>query len=152
MVDTESKKIIKRYGPEEGVFGPDDVAFNNEGEFYWTTILTGEVAGFNSEGKKIIAANLGPGVNPITFSDDGRLFVAQCFYDDGLFEVDPLGKGEPRSIKEGLGPYCGLNGMDWGPDGRLYGPRWFKNEVVSLNVDTGEMRVEATGLNVPAAV
>ena len=42
--------------------------------------------------------------------------------------------------------------MDWGPDGRLYGPRSFKNEVVSLNVDTGEMRVEATGLNVPAAV
>ena len=152
VVDTESKKIIKRYGPEEGVFGPDDIAFNGEGEFYWTTILTGEVAGFNSEGKKIIAANLGPGVNPITFSDDGRLFVAQCFYDDGLFEVDPLGIGEPRSIKEGLGPYCGLNGMDWGPDGRLYGPRWFKNEVVSLNVDTGEMRVEATGLNVPAAV
>ena len=42
--------------------------------------------------------------------------------------------------------------MDWGPDGRLYGPRWFKNEVVSLNVDTGEMRTEAKGLNVPAAV
>ena len=152
VVDTNSKKIIKRYGPEEGVFGPDDIAFNNKGEFYWTTILTGEVAGFNSEGKKIIAANLGPGVNPITFSDDGRLFVAQCFYDDGLFEVDPLGVEEPRSIKEGLGPYCGLNGMDWGPDGRLYGPRWFKNEIVSLDVDTGQMRVEVTGLNVPAAV
>ena len=79
VVDTESKKIIKRYGPEEGVFGPDDVAFNSEGEFYWTTILTGEVAGFNSEGKKIIAANLGPGVNPITFSDDGRLLSPNAF-------------------------------------------------------------------------
>ena len=42
--------------------------------------------------------------------------------------------------------------MDWGPDGRLYGPRWFKNEIVSLDVDTGQMRVEVTGLNVPAAV
>ena len=152
VVDTENKTIIKRYGPEQGVFGPDDVAFNDKGEFYWTTILTGEVAGFNTLGDKVIAANLGPGVNPITFSDDGRLFVAQCFYDDGLFEVDPLGIKEPRSIKEDLGPYCGLNGMDWGPDGRLYGPRWFKNEVVSLDVDTGEMRTEAQGLNVPAAV
>ncbi len=152
VVDTETKTIIKRYGPEQGVFGPDDIAFNDKGEFYWTTILTGEVAGFNTQGNKIIAANLGPGVNPITFSDDGRLFVAQCFYDDGLFEVDPLGIKEPRSIKEGLGPYCGLNGMDWGPDGRLYGPRWFKNEVVSLDVDTGEMRTEVKGLNVPAAV
>ena len=100
----ETKRIIKRYGPEQGVFGPDDVAFNDKGEFYWTTILTGEVAGFNTLGDKVIAANLGPGVNPITFSDDGRLFVAQCFYDDGLFEVDPLGIKEPRSIKEDLGP------------------------------------------------
>jgi len=77
VVDTETKAIVKRYGPEQGVFGPDDVAFNDKGEFYWTTILTGEVAGFNLQGEKIIAANLGPGVNPITFSDDGRLFVAQ---------------------------------------------------------------------------
>ncbi len=42
--------------------------------------------------------------------------------------------------------------MDWGPDGRLYGPRWFNNEIVSLDVDTGELRKEASGLNVPAAV
>ena len=152
VVDTDNKTIVKRYGPKEGVFGPDDVAFNDKGEFYWTTILTGEVAGFNIQGEKVIAANLGPGVNPITFSDDGRLFVAQCFFGDGLYEVDPLGIKEPRSIKKDLGPNCGLNGMDWGPDGRLYGPRWFKNEVVSLNVDTGEMNVVVKGLNVPAAV
>ena len=25
VVDTDTKKIIKRYGPEQGVFGPDDV-------------------------------------------------------------------------------------------------------------------------------
>ncbi len=152
VVDTNNKRILKRFGPDEGVFGPDDIAFNKKGEFYWTSILTGEVAGFNNKGEKVIAANLGPGVNPITFSDDGRLFVAQCFYDDGLYEVDPLGKKEPRSINDSLGPNCGLNGMDWGPDGRLYGPRWFQNEVVSLDVKSGEMRVEAKGLNVPAAV
>ena len=40
----------------------------------------------------------------------------------------------------------------WGPDGRLYGPRWFNNKVVSINVDTGELRKEASGFNVPAAV
>jgi sugar lactone lactonase YvrE len=42
--------------------------------------------------------------------------------------------------------------MDWGPDGRLYGPRWFHGEVVSIDVDTGEWRVEADGFEVPAAV
>lgn len=63
-----------------------------------------------------------------------------------------MGAQEPRTIRDDLGPGCGLNGMDWGPDDRLYGPRWFNNEVVSLNVDTGELRVEATGFVVPAAV
>jgi len=42
--------------------------------------------------------------------------------------------------------------MDWGPDDRLYGPRWFHGEVVSLDVDDGSLRVEAEGLQVPAAV
>lgn len=152
VVDTERKEIIKRFGAAEGVFGPDDVAFNAEGDFYWTSILTGEVAGFNKDGVRLVAANLDPGVNPITFSDDGRLFVAQCFFGDGLYEVDPLGETEPKSIRDDLGPGCGLNGMDWGPDNRLYGPRWFDNEVVSIDVETGEVRLEASGFVVPAAV
>ena len=81
----------------------NDVAFNKNGDFYWTSILTGEVAGFSHDGIRVVAANLGPGVNPITFSDDGRLFVAQCFFGDGLYEVDPLGEKEPRSIRDDLG-------------------------------------------------
>ena len=88
VINTETGEILRRYGIEEGVIGPDDVAFNSKGEFYWTSILTGEVAGFNQDGKKIIAGNPGIGVNPITFSDDDRLFVAQCFYDNGIFELD----------------------------------------------------------------
>ena len=86
VIDTENKNIVKRYGLSEGVIGPDDVAFNSKGEFFWTSILTGEVAGFNTKGEKVIAGNPGPGVNPITFSDDDRLFVAQCFFGNGLFE------------------------------------------------------------------
>ena len=152
VINTETGEILRRYGIEEGVIGPDDVAFNSKGEFYWTSILTGEVAGFNQDGEKIIAGNPGIGVNPITFSDDDRLFVAQCFYDNGIFELDPSGNTQPRIILEELGEFCGLNGMDWGSDGRLYGPRWFNNEVVSIDVETGMLRKEATGFNVPAAV
>ena len=152
VIDTEAKTIVKRYGPAEGVYGPDDVAFNAQGDFYWTSILTGEVAGFDKSGSRLVAAELSPGVNPVTFSDDGRLFVAQCFFGDGLYEIDPLGEKEPRVIRDDLGPNCGLNGMDWGPDDRLYGPRWFENEVISVDVDTGDSRVEASGLVVPAAV
>jgi sugar lactone lactonase YvrE len=146
------KKIVSEYGPAQGVFGPDDVAFNAEGDFYWTSILTGQVAGFLSDGTLVTAAELGPGVNPITFSDDGRLFVSQCFFGTGLYEVDPMGAVPARPIRDDLGPGCGLNGMDWGPDGRLYGPRWFNGEVISVDVETGELRTEVTGLMVPAAV
>ena len=151
-IDPESGKIVKRNTLADGVVGPDDVAFSADGSIYWTSILTGEVAGFDAVGKKVVAARLSPGSNPITFSDDGRLFVSQCFLGDGLYEVDPAGKTEPRLIDGDLGPGCGLNGMDWGPDDRLYGPRWFNGEVVSYDVDSGERRVEATGFNVPAAI
>lgn len=150
VMDPDSGRILERLS--EGVDGPDDLAFNSRGDYYWTSILTGEIAGMTVEGTRISAARLTPGVNPITFSNDDRLFVSQCFFDDKLYEVDPRGLTPARLIADDLGPGCGLNGMDWGPDGRLYGPRWFQQQVVSFDVDTGERRIEATGLEVPAAV
>ncbi len=152
VLDPESGEVRRRLTAADGVIGPDDVAFAPDGAFYWTSILTGEVAGFAADGTRVVAGNVGPGVNPITFSDDGRLFVAQCFFGDGLFELDPRGTEAPRSIATDLGPGCGLNGMDWGPDQRLYGPRWFHGQVVSFDVDSGQRRLEAEGFQVPAAV
>ncbi len=150
VLNPDTGEVLERIA--DGVDGPDDVAFNANGDYYWTSILTGEVAGRTAAGERISAAKLTPGVNPLTFSDDGRLFVSQCFFDDKLYEVDPAGEDPPRLIADDLGPGCGLNGMDWGPDGRLYGPRWFQGQVVSFDVDSGDMRVEATGFGVPAAV
>jgi len=152
VIDPESGDILKQLGQAEGVVGPDDLAFADDGTVYWTSILTGEVGGLTTAGEKIVAAQLGPGVNPITFSDDGRLFVSQCFFGVNLYEVDPGGKEPARLISDELGPGCGLNGMDWGPDNRLYGPRWFTGEIVSFDVDDNSMRVEATGFNTPASV
>ncbi len=152
IIDPETGEMLKTLTAEDGVVGPDDIAFGADGSYFWTSILTGEVAGFTPDGYKVVAAQLTPGVNPITFSDDGRLFVSQCFFSTGLFEVDPKGIAEPRVIAEDLGPGCGLNGMDWGSDDRLYGPRWFRGEVVSFNVDDNTMRLEASGFTTPAAV
>jgi sugar lactone lactonase YvrE len=150
VLDPETGNVMRRIS--EGVEGPDDIAFHSDGSFYWTSILTGEVAGIRPDGSRVTVARLTPGSNPITFSSDDRLFVSQCFFDDKLYEVDPEGREEPRLISDSLGPNCGLNGMDWGPDDRLYGPRWFRGEIVSFDVDTLEMRTEATGFEVPAAV
>ncbi len=152
VLNPNTGAVLERLTRADGVEGPDDIAFAPDGAFYWTSILTGEVAGQRADGTRVTAARLTPGVNPLTFSDTGRLFVAQCFFGDKLYEVDPNGATEPRLISDTLGPRCGLNGMDWGPDGRLYGPRWFTGEVVSFDVDANTMRVEASGFAVPAAV
>ena len=152
VLNPDTGAVVRRLTRADGVEGPDDVAFNANGDFYWTSILTGEVGGYKADGTRVTAAKLTAGVNPITFSDDGRLFVAQCFFGDKLYEVDPNGIKEARLISDKLGPKCGLNGMDWGPDKRLYGPRWFTGEIVSFDVDTNTMRTEATGFQVPAAV
>ena len=151
-MNPDTGAVVKRWNSATGVDGPDDVAFAPDGSFYWTSILTGEVAGFRPDGTRVTAARLTPGVNPLTFADDGRLFVAQCFFGTNLYEVDPNGVKPARLIRDDLGPKCGLNGMDWGPDGRLYGPRWFRGEVVSIDVATGALRTEVTGVQVPASV
>lgn len=152
VMDPRDGAVRRRLTTLEGVNGPDDLAFGPDGSLFWTSILTGEVAGFDAAGKRVVAGTPGVGVNPVVFSPDGRLFVAQCFFGAGLFELDPTGNTEPRLITGELGPGCALNGMAWGTDGRLYGPRWFTGEVVSVDVATGEWRVEASGFEVPAAV
>jgi len=152
VIDPLTGEVIRQLSAESGVKGPDDIAFAPDGAFYWTSILTGEVAGITAKGEQVVAAVLGPGVNPIAFSDDGRLFVAQCFYGNKLYELDPAGIKEARLISDQLGENCALNGMDWGPDNRLYGPRWFSGEIVSFNVDDNSMRLEASGFETPAAV
>jgi sugar lactone lactonase YvrE len=55
-------------------------------------------------------------------------------------------------ISDQLGPGCGLNGMDWGPDDKLYGPRWFQGKVARVDVDSGKVETAAEGFGVPAAV
>ena len=152
VIDPETGAEVKRFTAADGVIGPDDVAFASDGSFYWTSILTGEVAGFDVDGNKVVAAQLAPGPNPITFSTADRLFLSQCFLGTNVYALAPKGVEPARLIADDLGPGCGLNGMDWGPDERLYGPRWFTGEVVSLDGVTGERRVEASGFSTPAAI
>ena len=152
-IDPESGEILDNWGLDDGAQSPDDLAFGPDGSVYWTDISNGDVTMRTPTGETRVVASPGVGVNPITFSDDGRLFVSQCFMDTNLFELDPAGEKEPRLIRDDLGPGCGLNGMDWGSaDGRLYGPRWFRGEVVRVDVDSGELETVASGFEVPAAV
>ncbi|MBT8179774.1 MAG: hypothetical protein HKP60_11705 [Eudoraea sp.] len=137
VINKNNGKIIKRI--REGVDSPDDVVFSPDGTaLYWTDILTGEV-GRLKDGivKKQFVA---PGVNPIRFSDDGRLFVALDFLGDGLFELDPELDLPPRHIISCPTGFClgFFNSFDTRmEDGRLilYGPLFALNLVIAIDVD-----------------
>jgi sugar lactone lactonase YvrE len=156
VMNRETGAILGRIGPENGVEVPDDLTFGQDGSLYWTSITDGKIAKRTPAGVTSEVANLSMGVNPITFSEDGRLFVSNCFFGDGLYEIDPSGVGKPRTIFERLprSPKgnCTLNAMDFGPDGYLYGPRFFNGVVVRIDVDAGTVRTVATGFQTPNAV
>jgi sugar lactone lactonase YvrE len=149
VLDPETGVIQQRLGPDAGVLSPDDVVFGRDGSLYWTDLTAGEVGHRTLDGvvtKQVVA----PGVNPITFSDDGRLFVALDFMGDGLYELDPALSAPPRQIVPEMGWF---NGMDWGPDGQLYGVVWMQAKIAKVDVDTGVVTpvADLTG-SAPAAV
>ena len=148
--DPDTGEILDRIGPERGVHGPDDVTIAPDGTIYWTEILGGNVGMLRPDGTWTTQF-VAPGVNPITLSDDGRLFVALDFLGDGLYELDPELVDPPEVIMPDL---HGFNGMDFGPDGLLYGPLFDGGAIVRIDVDAANPATEivATGLTTPAAV
>ena len=137
-IEPDSGRVVRRIGLDQGVLTPDDLVFGPDGSMYWTDIMFGEVGRLAPDGtvtKQFVA----PGVNPITFSKDGRLIVGLCFIGDGLYELDPDLVRPPRPIvvasEENPYPLGFLNAFDFGPDGRLYGPLFAAGLVVSLDVD-----------------
>jgi sugar lactone lactonase YvrE len=139
--DVDSGDVVHRFGPADGVLNPNDVTFGPDGSMYWTDLFVGEVGRRAPDGT-VTKQFVGPGVNPITFSDDGRLFVSRCFFGDGLYELDPELTLPPRTIVEADEqnplPLGWLNGIDFGPDGRLVGALQAKGMFISIDVDSCE--------------
>jgi hypothetical protein len=139
-MNKQTGEIINTYGVDKNVLGPDDLIFHPDGEsFYYTDIVTGFVGRMTPDGTLLGYQEVAPGVNPITFSDDGRLFVGLDFEGDGLYELDPNLVEPPRAIVPYVPdtfPLGFLNAFDFGPDGRLYGPSFLFGLVIS--VDVGE--------------
>ena len=149
VMDPDSGRILSHITLQFGMDGPDDLTFGPDGSLYWTSISTGMVGKRAPDGTQSLVAQLPPGANPITFSDDGRLFVGLDFLGDGLYEVYLDGVTPPRLILENLGF---LNAFDFGPDGYLYGPIYTQGKVVMIDVDSGELWDVAAGFALPVAV
>ncbi len=150
-------KILDRIGPERGVNGPDDVFITDDGTLYWTDILGGTVGMLKPDGT-FRTQPVALGVNPITMSDAGRLFVGLVFLGAGIYELDPDLEDPPVPLFADVAPITGANGMDFGPDGLLYFPLFFSGEVARAdvtNVTPGvdpTVEVVADGFRVPSAV
>jgi outer membrane protein assembly factor BamB len=127
----------------------DDIAFAPDGTMAWTGFLTGDLYSRKGDGPiRKLASGL-PGINSLAYRKDGRLYATQVFLGDALYEIDVEGVKPPRMIMEKMG---GLNGFEFGPDDRLYGPLWFKGQVAKVDVDKAELTVVADGFKIPAAV
>jgi sugar lactone lactonase YvrE len=141
IMDPLNGKILETYDSAQGVAGPDDLVFGPDGSLYWTDILSGEVGRLAPDGtvtKQLVAEF----VNPIAFNAEGRLFVAQAFLGDGLYELDPNLVDPPELILGVGNPALHLNGMEFGPDGLLYAPRQQLNQIVRIDVDADPVVVE----------
>ena len=156
-VQVDSGEVDRVIDPPTGM--ADDIAFADDGTMAWTAFLIGKVYVRKPNGKTIEVAHGMSGPNSLAFGKDGRLFVSEVFLGDALYEIDirnvdkpdfkPFARGELRRIAEKLG---GLNGFEvHKDDGFLYGPLWFKGEIVKVNLETGATEVIASGFKTPAA-
>ena len=128
----------------------DDIAVGPKGELAWTNYLMGMIRYRESDDAplRVLAKDL-PGINSLDFDRrNGKLYASQVFLGDALWEIDVTGKAPPRLIKKDLG---GLNGFEVGPDGMIYGPLWFKGQVVKVNPANGDTVVINSEFQVPAA-
>jgi sugar lactone lactonase YvrE len=127
----------------------DDIAFAPDGTMAWTGFLAGDLYSRKGDGPIEKLASGLPGINSLAFRKDGRLYATTVFLGDTLYEIDVEGVKPPRQIMEKMG---GLNGFEFGPDDKLYGPLWFKGQIAKVDVDKAELTVVADGFKVPAAV
>src|SRR5260370_2092337 len=156
-VQFDSGEVDRVIKPPMGM--ADDIAFADDGAMAWTAFLLGKVYIRKPNGKTIEVANGMGGPSSIAFGKDGRLFVSEVFLGDALYEIDlknvdkpdfkPFPRSELRRIAEKLG---GLNGFEiHKDDGFLYGPLWFKGQIVKINLETGAIEEIAEGFKTPAA-
>ncbi len=140
QVDRVSGAILSRV--EAPGSAPDDVAVGPDGAVYWTGFADGAVGRIEGEATETIA-NVGPGANPLGFTDDGRLVVGRAVTADGLFLV-PLDGGEPELVAESVGDMNAFvidGDRVIGPVGGVLGP----GGVNAVDLSTGEVIALGSG-------
>ncbi len=144
-VDTGIIEAISLMGGD--IVGPDDLAFDEQGNMYATEITENRVCMMEPGGKVTVLQGDIPVANPITYHQ-GRLIAGECRMGARIMEIDRNG-GAPRVILDNL-PM--VNAFQVGPDGMLYFPAQGANEIWRVNLEGGEPEVVAKDLGVPDSV
>ena len=97
-VDTATGAVNSFVGAPDGM--ADDLVFLADGTVVWTSIQHGVVRARKGDGPISKLADL-VSVNSINVRKDGRLFVAQVFGGDALWEIDPAGAKAAAADSQG---------------------------------------------------
>jgi len=143
-VDETSGDVSVEIAAPQGM--ADDISFAPDDTMAWTGYITGHIYARSPGGEVRQLAEGLPGINSLAYRSDGRLYATQVFLADALYEIDPKGEAAPRQIIADMG---GLNGFEFGPDDKLYGPLWFKGQVVRVDVGSGDKTIVAQGFVMP---
>lgn len=130
-----------------GIIGPDDLAFDDQGNIYCTEITTNRVSLLRRDGTTKVLSDQIHVANPITMYQD-RLLVGELHMGGRIMELD-RNTGDTRLV---LGDVPMPNAFEVGPDGKLYFPVMAANEIWRVDLLGGVPEVVATGLGVPDSV
>jgi sugar lactone lactonase YvrE len=144
-VDSSEAEVISAIdGP---ITGPDDLAFDSQGNIYATEITLGRVSMLTPSGEYRVIDGDMPVANPVTVHRD-RLFAGECRMGGRIFELSRNG-GTRRLIFDDV-PMP--NAFEIGPDGKLYFPVMGANAIWRVDPAGGEAEVVAGDLGVPDSV
>lgn len=144
-IDTGDIDTISPMGGD--IVGPDDLAFDDEGNIFATELTEDRVCVRDKKGNTRIVQGDMPCANPITMYR-GRLIAGECRPGGRIMEL-PLDGSAPRVILDNA-PMP--NAFEVGPDGLLYFPAMATNEICRISLDGGEPEVVAKDLGVPDSV
>ncbi len=134
----------------EGIAAPDDGAFGFDGTFFATEPPNGTVSAKAPDGSYRVLRDDLPAINGITTDHAGKRLFADEFRPGGrLWELDPAGEKPPRLLLDDL---VTPNALAMGPDGALWFPLVYANEVWRYDLSSGTARLAVGDLDRPCAV
>ena len=131
----------------KAIIGPDDVAFDADGNLYATEVMSARVSRRRPDGRVDIVADQLPSANGVTVFRS-RLFIDEHRPGGRLFELYPDGSRPPRLIADDLD---GPNALAGGPDGKLYFPLVPRGEIWRVDPESGRLEKVTDGLLFPTA-